>query len=424
VTASATARERALDAVDAAASGLVELVSRTVRAASVSGSEDLVAPVYAGWLADAGFSVEQRHVDAEALPGERLDGEPRLARQPNVYGWLRPPSGRPIVALNGHMDVVPPGDGWVRDPFGGEVDGERVWGRGTADMKGGLAAGMVAARALLDAGVDLGCDVVVQCVVAEETGGLGTRFALASEPRPAAAIVLEPTDCMAVSASGGVTPFAVEVGGRAAHTSVPWTGASAFERLEAVHAVLAEHTREREAACEHPLFARLPAPAALAIGTMRAGEHWGMVPDRARMEGRVGVLPGETVAAVRDGLCDRLERLAESEGWPAREAPRVTFPVEGFPSWETPADQPVVAGLRAACLEVLGDERAGVVTYGSDAAAFAASGIPVALFGPGRIADAHTKDEFVEIRQLRDAARVLAIALLECSARIATGEMT
>jgi acetylornithine deacetylase len=285
-------------------------------------------------------------------------------------------------------------------------------------MKGGLAAGMVAARAVRDAGVELACDVVVQCVIAEETGGLGTRFALASEPRPATAIVLEPTDCAVVSACGGVIPFVLDVGGRAAHTSVPWAGASAFERLQVLHRALDEHTRRREDACGHPLFAALPAPAPLAVGLVRAGDYWGTVPDRGRMEGRLGVLPGETV----DGLCGEVEALvaevAAREGWPVDEAPAVSFPMGGFPAWETDAREPAVAGLRAASQAVVGAERAAAVTYGSDAGRFWEAGVPVALYGPGRIADAHTKDEFVEVEQLHTAARVVAVALLECSARI------
>lgn len=413
------AHARVLAAVDAAADELVELVGATVRVPSVTGDEGLVAGLYERWLRDAGFEVHTRCVDPLALPGDAaLDTEHDLERRPNVYGWTSRRRGRPVIALNGHMDVIAAGDGWHHDPFGGEAVDGRVLGRGAADMKGGLAAGMIAARSVRDAGVALHCDVVVQCVIAEETGGLGTRFALATEPRPTAAIVLEPTSCTVASACGGMIPFRIDLVGRAAHTSVPWAGASAFERLQTALAALVEDTRRREAACTHPLFAALRAPAPLAVGEVHAGDHWGTLPDRAHLAGRIGVLPGERVADVRHGLEARLATVAADAGWPPDEAPRASFTIDGFGAWETDPEQAVVAGLRAASARVTGDERRGAVTFGSDASAFHDAGVPVALYGPGSIADAHTKDEFVAIDELRVAARVLAVALVEQSHRI------
>jgi acetylornithine deacetylase len=152
-------RERVLAAIDEAADELVAFVAETVRARSVTGAEGEVARLYEQWLSDRGFAVKLAPVDPafrDARPA--FAGERDLAARPNVYGWLQAPTGRPVLALNGHIDVVPAagGDG---DPFSGEVAGGRLRGRGAADMKGGLAAGMFAAHAVRAAGVELGCDV-------------------------------------------------------------------------------------------------------------------------------------------------------------------------------------------------------------------------------------------------------------------------
>jgi acetylornithine deacetylase len=393
--------EAVLDELDASRAELVELAAELVRAPSVTGAEGAAADVCERWLVDAGFTVRTAAPD----PGE--------PDRRNVYGWSRPPSGRPVLALNGHVDVIPPGEGWTRAPFGGTVEAGRLWGRGAADMKGGLACGMMAARALREA--DLQCDVVVQCVIAEETGGQGTLFALEGEPHLAAAIVLEPTDGVAASACGGMVPFALEVTGRPTHTSVPWMGASAYERLAVVHEALAGFTAERSAACTHPLFAGLPEKAPLAVGKVRAGGHWGTIPARARMEGRVGVLPGEDTAGVRAGAAAAVAAAAERAGWPGDVT--LQFPIDGMPVWETPEHEPIVGALRAAA----GAGSAGALTFGSDAGHLAAAGVPTVLFGPGRIGDAHVPDEHVEIAKLHEAARVVALTVLEYSRRIDGG---
>lgn len=152
---------------------------------------------------------------------------------------------RPTLIVNGHLDVVPINPaGWSRDPFGGELDGGRLWGRGTADMKGGIAAAIEAVLALRRAGRELPCDLVFHLVADEERGGqLGTRVLTSSGAVVGhACLVPEPTSLAVCIAERGILTAEVAVRGRPAHASEPRRGISAVEKAAKV--VLALHAAD------------------------------------------------------------------------------------------------------------------------------------------------------------------------------------
>lgn len=402
-----------LAAVERAGEEEAAYLARLVAARSPTGAEGEAAPVMAGWLEDNGFETEVRAVSAaqrDKFPALRDEAD--LERRPNVYGWWR--SGhpeRPPLVLNGHLDVVPadPADGWTHDPFGGERSEGRVWGRGTTDMKGGVVAAMFAVRALRESGLRPARDVQIQGVMGEETGGLGTLAAIDDQPRPAAAIVLEPTANVVTPACGGNLQFRVHVEGRPAHTAVPWEGVSAAEKLWVVHEAIRAYAVRRNAEIHHPLFADLPQPAPTGIGIFRAGDYHSTLPRTGMLAGRVGVMPGESLEELKAELAAVI--AGTDDEWLAAHPPRLEWIHEGFAGWETPATSPVVAALLAGCEAATGERRVGAVTYGSDAGHFAAAGIPTVMLGPGSIVDAHRVDESLLEASLAEATAILAAGL-------------
>lgn len=402
-------------AVDALRDELVTLVARAVATPSVTGDELAVARLLERWLADNGFETRLEPVPADLVERHpQMTGEHDLERRPNLLGlWRGDGSSELRVVLNGHIDTVNverPAE-WEQDPYGGAVVDGRLWGRGAADMKGGLIAGMFALRALRDAGVTLPYDVQVQGVVGEESSGIGTIGALETERRPDAAIVLEPSDGVVCPACGGSLQFEVSVEGVAAHAATPWMGISALEKGLLVEGAIRRLAARRNGTLEHPLFAQLPEPAPYAIGVFAAGVWRASVPGTASFGGRIGVMPSETIAEVRAAVREAIDEVAQADEWLREHPPALTWVNDGYPSWETPPEHPLTRSLTAASVAVHGKERVGAVTYGSDAGHFAAAGVPVAIYGPGRITDAHTDNEYVEVRQLVDAVRVLALAL-------------
>jgi acetylornithine deacetylase len=409
--------ERALlDTLDSGREELMEFVSAAVRIPSVTGEEGALGKMVADWL--AGNGIESYSRTATTGLKERLGGfeaEDDLELRPNVFAWVRGEAGgqAPLV-ISTHQDVVSPGDhgAWARDPWSGDREGGRIFGRGATDMKGSIGAALFALRAVHEAGVVPPRDVEVQCVFAEESGGLGTLSALETEPLPAAAVVLEPSECAAAAACSGCLHFTVTVEGRSAHAATPWMGVSALEKMIAAYGALEKLAERRRGAQDHPLFSSFPDAAPFSIGVARAGEWRSTVAERAVMIGRLGIMPGESLAHGRAEIVDALHSLTAEDEWLHGHPPVVSWDNAGFASWDTDPGSEIVETVTGAAEAVLGPRPLGAVTYGSDAGHFAQRGVPVVIFGPGRITDAHAPDESVSEDDVLAVAKALALTIV------------
>jgi len=411
----AALERRALELLDSCQEELYEFVAAAVRIPSITGDETQFGQFVFEWLTRHGFETYTRTV-SEDLKQEvgGFEGELDLDRRPNVFAWLRGDgaSDRQLV-LSTHQDVVSPGapETWSCDPWGGERRDGRIWGRGSTDMKGSIGAALFALRALQESGLRPASDVELQCVVGEENGGLGTLGALASEPPPAGAIVLEPTVLVPLPACSGCVHFTVTVDGRAAHGATPWKGVSALDKLIVVYTALKDLADRRRGEQDHALFAGLPDAAPLSMGVARAGEWRSSVPDKATMIGRFGVMPDESIAHGREQIVSAVREAAAGDDWLREHRPRVSWDNAGFPGWETAPDAPIVQTVIGALEAVTNQRVIGAATYGSDAGHFATAGVPVVLFGPGRIDDAHAPDESVDEDEILTCAKVLALTV-------------
>ena len=281
-------------------------------------------------------------------------------------------------------------------------------------MKAGLAVAIAAAGALARSGEALRGRLLVQSVVGEEDGGLGTFAAIERGQRADAAIVLEPTRLRLIPAQAGALSFRLHVPGRAAHAAVRYRGVSALEKFELLHAALhhveAELNRER-----HPLFARYEIPYPLSIGRLRAGEWSATVPDTLECEGRVGVPVGMPVEAVRARVERALADAAAADVWLREHPPRLEWVGGQFEPAEADVEGEPFRWLRAAHERELGApvELDGA-PYGSDMRLFVnRAGMPAVLYGPGDIDLAHQVDESIDLEEVRVAARVVTAAAAE-----------
>src|SRR5262249_44095903 len=225
-------------------------------------------------------------------------------------------AGRSLL-LNGHVDVVPPGDlgAWTgRDPYSGRVDDGLLYGRGACDMKAGLTAALFAVRALARSGVPLGGDVLLASVQGEEDGGLGT-YALIRRGWSADACVLpEPTGLDIVPATAGALTFRLRVPGQAAHAARRTSGVSAVEKFWQIWRALSALERRRNASVD-PLVARWDIAYPISVGMVRGGEWASTVPDVLVAEGRLGVMVDEPVAAARADLELAVAQACEADPW-------------------------------------------------------------------------------------------------------------
>jgi acetylornithine deacetylase len=405
------------DAVDRDQEATVGTLRQSIRIPSVTGEEGEAATFFAAVLRDAGLEVSTEIVDRERV-GDAFaywDQELDLPSRPNVYGaWRVGREGRPLV-FNGHFDVVPPGDpaGWSDPAFAAVVRDGRVIGRGAADMKGGLAAAIAAVRALKALGLEPRRDLILQFVMGEETGGLGTIAAVCQGEAPGAAIALEPTGLALAPAQAGILKFTLEVTGRSAHTSVPWSGVSAFDLLVELYTDLRTFSDERNARVRHPLFDAWPNKAPFAFGLVQAGHHGWTLPDRAEARGRFGVLPGESSDAARAAVEQRLAQVAAAHPWLRDHPPVIHWAFGDFPGWETPGADPLIESLRLSIQDAAGSVVERGMPYGSDACHIERlAHVPVAIFGPGDIRDCHIPGESVSIDGVLTAAKALALTAM------------
>lgn len=352
--------------------------------------EAAVGDYVARLLGALGLEVET----PEALPGRR-----------NVIGLLRGAGGGPALAFNTHMDTVPEGEGWTHGPFDADVVEGRLYGRGSVDAKGPLAAFLAAVEALVTSDVRLRGDLLVTGVVDEETCSSGAR-SLVADLRADLAVVGEPTElAVAVAHRGSFRPV-LAVRGRTAHSSRPAEGVNAiYQSLPVIDAL----RRYGEGLTRsHPLCGG----ASAAVTLLRAGVGENVIPDRCEITLDRRLVPGEEEAAVRAEIEELLASVRRSH--PGLEAGiDRSLPTTGGPS-ELPEDHPLV-GLALDAVEAVGGSRRVTGMSGAcDMTHFRAAGIPCLVVGPGRPSQAHQPDEHMELEQLRRGS--LAYALIACAA--------
>ncbi len=349
--------------------------------------EGAIARYIAAWLEAAGLEVEVE----EVVPG-----------RPNVVGIARGTGGGQSLLLNGHIDVV--GVAGMDAPFAPRVAAGRLYGRGTYDMKGGLAACLFAAAEARKR--TLRGDVIVTAVMDEEYAGLGTQ-AVAARYHADAAIVAESTELELVVAHKGFMWLEVETRGVAAHGSRPHLGIDAIAKMGGVLQELERLGQELGRHPAHPLLGHASIHASLING----GQELSSYPERCVLTVERRTLPGETAEMVAAEWQAILQRLHEVD---------TTFRADLRPGLfrsplETPADEAIVAAVSQAAEKVRGRAPDLVgLSFWTDAATLHAAGIPTVLFGPAG-EGAHATEEWVDLDSVRTCAEVyLATAATFC----------
>jgi acetylornithine deacetylase len=320
------------------------------------------------------------------------------------------------LIFNGHIDVVPEGDhaNWQHNPWGAELADGRIYGRGACDMKSGLMAALYAIKAIMNAGVRIDGSLMIQSVIGEEDGGIGTFASLLRGHTGDAAIVCEPTHLNLIPAQAGALTFTVRVRGKSAHASVRLEGVSAVEKYVDIHKVLMQLERERNSEIQHPLLGKLALPYPLNIGRVQAGNWSSSVPEELIFEGRIGVAMGEDSDSVRRQFERTLKDFAEADRWLQNHPLEIEWFGGQFDSGEIPMDHYLVK-LCQQCIQDLTGHSSEIegAPYGSDLRLFVnQGGFPALLFGPGDVNIAHMPDEFVDVQEVILAARAYILTAI------------
>ena len=376
-------------------SDVAELAAQLVAIESINPD---VVPGGAGEAGVARFVADWcEHAGLETALEEPAPG------RPNVVAVARGTGGGRTLLLNAHTDTV--GVAGMTAPFVGRLEGGRLYGRGSYDMKGSLAACMLATAEA--AGRGLRGDVVLTAVADEEYASVGTE-AVAESIRADAAIVTEPTEMELAVAHRGFVCFEIETIGRAAHGSRPHLGIDAIAKMGRVLVGIEELDRRLRADPTHPYVGSGSAHASLIEG----GQEYSSYPARCLLQAERRTIPGETVEDAEHEIREILDAAARNDADFSGDL-RVVAAREPF---EVAGESEIVEAVRRSAASVTGVEPEVVgVSYWADSALLAAAGIPTVLFGP-RGEGAHAEVEWVDVGDLERCVEIYAATASEICA--------
>jgi succinyl-diaminopimelate desuccinylase len=417
----AAVADRVLDAVDEAADEIVDFACELIRVPTVNPPGEHYADcsqAIGRRLAACGFDVDYLPAEGAA---EHTAAHPRI----NVVGFRRGAADRPAVHLNGHYDVVPAGDGWTVNPFGGDVKDGRIYGRGACDMKAGIAAAVYAAEAIRRAGIQPAGSIEISGTPDEESGGFAGAAWLAQRGRLSSkrldhVIIPEPLNVDRICIGHrGVYWFEVTTHGRIGHGSMPFLGVNAIEHMGIVldrmrSDLLPQLARRTTAMPVVPDGAR---QATLNVNGISGGQPVGGIQTpcvadvcRAVFDRRFLIEEGfDKARAEIEAILDAVAAETPSLRYELRDL-MVVHPVR------TPEGSPVVSALARSIEAILGRPAVQVASPGTydHKHVDRIGGIrDCVAYGPGILDLAHQPDEWCGIDDLVNATKVLALSILD-----------
>ena len=398
---------------------LVEIISDLVRIPSENtppvGNEEACQQYVAEYLKGQGLETELYYFrDVKGLKEHPLFyGGRDYTNRPNVDARRKGQGGGRSLVLSGHIDTVPRGtQPWSRDPFGGEVDGNLLYGRGSNDMKGGVGANLFMAEALRELGIELKGDLMIETVSDEEFGGVnGTIAGRLKGYNGDAAIITEPTFLRICPAQRG---------GRTVHIGLSSTGGILPEGkfatgvIDAIRYFLVKmqefSEQRKKKAPAHGFYADSVDPVPVSITKLTTGP-WGTkepitIPETCQIEMYWQIMPGETQREIEREFHEWFDGIVKAapELFPVK--PRVEFPIRWLPGSAIAPNESLIAEFAECATNALGEEPQ-VVGFEAPCDMYIfhqAFGTPAVLWGP-RGGNTHAADEYLEIDSVVAAAK-------------------
>lgn len=427
------AKQKAVGWLDAHAEDVSGLLADMIRIPSVNpwfgGDKALqregdVQRFMAQKMRALGADIDMFEPDTAALakykgrPGYYEDRD--FTDRPNMAATVKGTGGGRSLMLAGHIDVVPPGEGWTVEPFSGEVRDGNVFGRGAVDMKGGVAAMIMGLEAVLASGLRPKGDVMVATVVEEESGGMGSLAFVDRGYRADAGIMTESTGMTVAPLCRGILWGRLKIKGRSGHIELPqgdWRTGGAVDAIAKARLMLRQFDLMNQDWAlwrTHPL---MTLPCQILAAQFDAGEYPTAFANSAAIAFNAQYLPRERDenklgGNIKKMIEDHIRKAAELDPWLALNPPEIEWLVDADCA-EVPSDHPFVGCMTRSLADAGVEPRLEGIGFHTDMGWYVNTGTAMVNFGPGDPRLAHQPDERLPVDELVQCAKTVAGAIVD-----------
>ncbi len=412
-------RQALLDTIDANRDKAIAFLQKMITIPSVTGDEAAIQAFLNEYMTNIGLDVDMWETDWEALkkhPGYR-PVDRGYENRPNIVATFKGAGGGRSLLLNGHTDVIPVGngEGWSDNPWSGLIRDGRIYGRGSADMKSGVASHIMAVEFMKELGLQPKGDVYINVVIDEEVSGHGTLDTVIRGYKADAGISGETSDLHVQPACIGRIWFEIEINGKPAGIQQRYKGISGITLGNKIAAAVQELEDERVATITHPLYPNALDSLPCIIGSFQAGNYPSAFPATCLLKGSIGTVPGEDHEGVKQSLVKKIAEHAARDPWMKDHPPVVRFVGYDAEASEIPRDHPIVDIVSKTYTEISGHQP---IISGRQGAADTRflnlyADTPTVIFGPGSTAVMHSNDEYVSIEDYITAIKVMALSIYD-----------
>lgn len=411
--------KKILDTVNANKDKAIKFLQDIVAIPSVTGDEGKIQVFLNAYLKKVGLDVDMWESNWEELkkhPGyipvaQGYEGRPNI-----VATWKGKGGGRSLL-LNGHTDVIPVGngEGWSDNPWSAKVKEGRIYGRGSCDMKSGVASHILAVEFLKTAGIELKGDVLINIVIDEEVSGHGTLDTVIRGYKADAGISGETSGLAVQPACIGRIWFEIEIQGKAAGIQRRYQGVSGIELGYKITKAVEALEAKRVATIKHPLYPKAIDALPCMIGAFHSGNFPSSFPATCLLKGSMATVPGEDHEGVKRSLVEHIAKTAAEDPWMKDHPPKVRFVGYDAQASEIPVEHPIVETVSKNYTEVTGRQPEISGRQGAADTRFLNlyGNTPTVIFGPGSTAVMHSDDEYVSIDDYLAAIKVMALSIYD-----------
>jgi len=410
---------RIIESIDQKKDNIIKFLRELISFPSVTGSELKIQQFIAEKLKEMGLKVdmwEPVHSELKKHPAY-VPVKNEYTNRPNLVGIYKGTGNGKSLLFNGHVDIIPakPLSAWEYKPWAGDIQGDRIYGRGASDMKSGLAAMTIALDILIKLGINLKGDVILEYTVDEEQSGNGTLACVLRGYKADAGISCETSSLHIQPACIGRIWFEIIIKGKPTGIQRAWEGVNAIEKGYSVMKAVSNFGDIRVNELSHPLYPNVRNALPCMVSVFRSGSFPSSFPDTCLLKGSFATLPGEDTNIVKQNFTEHITTFAKTDSWLKDNPPLTKFKGYCGDPAEISKNHPIVNALNKKYYSIMGKKaqitgREGaadiryLIKYGET---------PTTIFGPGLTELMHSTDEYVKISDLISVTKILALTILE-----------